>query len=135
MLPPLTLVTVRVNDAVSEPETTVQSTVLPGLPSRFPVHSAESGRRPDCCSNSSSSELATSSLVSTGTTSKFIIRPSTLLTSTVRHSFSPFESTSQCAVEPTLPSKPDSHDTDVTGACDASATSRETAFSSCSLDN
>ena len=68
MLPPLTVVTVRVNTEVSEPVTTVQS------------------------------EVATSSLVSTGSTSKFIISPSTRFTATVRRSLSPVEPTSQCAV-------------------------------------
>jgi hypothetical protein len=73
-------------------------------------------------------------LVNTGTASKFIIRPSTLFTSTVRRSLTPPVSTSQCAVAPTVPSRPDSHDTEATGSRDASMTSLETAFSSCSLD-
>jgi hypothetical protein len=34
----------------------MQSTVFPAFPSRLPARCAESGRRPDCLSNSSSSE-------------------------------------------------------------------------------
>ena len=61
--------------------------------------------------SSSSSELSTCAWASTGTTSKFISRPSTLVTSTMRRSWTPPASTSQYATAPTLPSNPDSHDT------------------------
>ena len=71
ILSPSTVVTIKMNDAVSGPVTTVHSTVLAGLPSRLPEHLAESGRRRVWIASSLSSELSTSAFVSTGTTSKF----------------------------------------------------------------
>ena len=51
---------------------------------RSPAQVAEFGRAPTCAARSSSSEFSSSVRVRMGTRSKFIINPSTLVTSAVR---------------------------------------------------